>query len=54
MVSQEGLPGQLVTPCMDVVRALSADERDLIRLVVEIVQELRDAMDDGASAALVR
>lgn len=30
-------------PSLDVMRTLSATERDLIRLIVETVQELRDA-----------
>ncbi|KAI0030500.1 nuclear condensing complex subunits [Vararia minispora EC-137] len=49
MISQESLPDQLVTPCMDVVRILANDERDFIRLVVQIVHELRDADDESAS-----
>lgn len=42
MISQEALPDSLVTRCLDVLRTLSPSERDLIRLVVEVVQELRD------------
>ncbi|EIN08176.1 hypothetical protein PUNSTDRAFT_143847 [Punctularia strigosozonata HHB-11173 SS5] len=42
MISQEPLPDSLVTRCLDVLRKLSPNERDLIRLVVEVVQELRD------------
>jgi len=40
-------------PSLDVMRTLSATERDLIRLIVETVQELRDAAygdDDDESA----
>lgn len=40
MLQQETLPLKLMAPCFDLLRELSA-ERDLIRLVVEIVQELR-------------
>ncbi|KAI9431956.1 hypothetical protein H4582DRAFT_2062359 [Lactarius indigo] len=36
----------LVTRCLDVLRTLSSSERDLIRIVVEVVHELRDANDD--------
>lgn len=46
MISQEALPSGLVTPCLDVLRTLSSSERDLIRVVVEVVHELRDANDD--------
>jgi len=33
-----------MSPCLDVLRTLSPNERDLIRLVVESVQELRDTV----------
>jgi hypothetical protein len=46
MISQEALPSALVTRCLDVLRTLSSSERDLIRVVVEVVHELRDANDD--------
>ncbi|KAF8636938.1 hypothetical protein AX17_003189 [Amanita inopinata Kibby_2008] len=46
MLSQEALPERLVTKCLDVLRELSASERDLIRVVVEIIQDLRDPGDD--------
>ena len=46
MISQEALPSGLVTQCLDVLRTLSSSERDLIRVVVEVVHELRDANDD--------
>lgn len=46
MISQEALPLGLVTRCLDVLRTLSSSERDLIRVVVEVVHELRDANDD--------
>ena len=47
MLDADLLPEVLLGPCLDVLRELS-DERDLIRLVVEIVQELRDAATDTA------
>ena len=40
----EALPEFLMAPCLDVLRTLSSSERDLIRLVVESVQELRDTV----------
>ncbi|KAG8947483.1 hypothetical protein FRC04_010664 [Tulasnella sp. 424] len=42
MTGQESLPEGLVARCLDVLRKLSPNERDLIRLVVEVIQELRD------------
>lgn len=42
MLRAEALPEKLMAPCLDVLRTLSPSERDLIRLVVETVQELRD------------
>lgn len=42
MISQEALPESLVARCLDVLRMLSPSERDLIRVVVEVVHELRD------------
>jgi condensin complex subunit 3 len=46
MLSQEELPENLLPKCMDVLRELSASERDLIRVCVEIVHELRDPKED--------
>lgn len=45
MLLQDSLPESLLQPCLDVLRTLSASERDLIRVVVEIVQDLRDPGD---------
>ena len=42
MISQNTLPEGLVARCLDVLRKLSPNERDLIRVVVEVVHELRD------------
>lgn len=42
MLGAEELPEVLMAPCLDVLRVLSGSERDLIRLVVETVTELRD------------
>ncbi|KAF8494799.1 nuclear condensing complex subunit [Gautieria morchelliformis] len=42
MISQDSLPEGLVARCLDVLRILSPNERDLIRVVVEVVHELRD------------
>ena len=45
MISQDALPENLVSRCLDVLRTLSANERDLIRVVVEVVHDLRDPSD---------
>ena len=45
MIGQETLPEPLVARCLDVLRILSPNERDLIRVVVEVVHELRDTSD---------
>ncbi|CAE6436074.1 unnamed protein product [Rhizoctonia solani] len=44
MLSQEALPAGLLNRGLDVLRRLSEDERDMIRVVVEIVTELRDVL----------
>ncbi|KAG5635107.1 hypothetical protein H0H81_012436 [Sphagnurus paluster] len=46
MLSREELPESLLSKCLDVLRELSAGERDLIRVVVEIIHDLRDPGDD--------
>ncbi|KAG6908746.1 hypothetical protein DXG01_003450 [Tephrocybe rancida] len=47
ILSKEITPQSLLNRCLDVLRQLSDSERDLIRVVVEIVQDLRDqARDD--------
>jgi len=52
MLSQEELPENLLPKCLDVLRELSASERDLIRVGVEIVHELRDPKEDEEEADL--
>lgn len=48
MLSHPTLPEMLVPPCLDVLgKVLSSNERDLIRVVVEIVQDLRDPEPEG-------
>ncbi|KAG5353772.1 hypothetical protein C0989_002555 [Termitomyces sp. Mn162] len=42
MLSEDLLPRSLLNKCLDVLRELSPNERDLIRVVVELVQDLRD------------
>ena len=45
MIGQDALPENLVARGLDVLRILSPNERDLIRVVVEVVHELRDTSD---------
>jgi hypothetical protein len=42
MISQESLPSDLAPRCLDVLRRLMPKEQELIRLIVEVVQDLRD------------
>lgn len=46
MLAQTILPESLIPCALDVLRVLAADEKDLIRLVVEVVHELRDPADE--------
>lgn len=49
MACDGALPEGLLSRCLDVLRQLSPNERDLIRVVVEIVHELRDPTDEDES-----
>ncbi len=54
MISQNDLSEILVARCLDVLRKLSANERDLIRVVVEVIHDLRDPdADDEEDDPLV-
>lgn len=46
IISHPALPRALIEPCTDVLLKLSAGQRDFVRIVVEIVQELGDEDDD--------
>ena len=50
MISEEDLPESLVSKCLDVLRQLSPSERDLIRVVVEVIHDLRDRTDEEDQA----
>ena len=41
MLSQPNLPESLVPRCLDVLTKISDGERDLIRVIVDIITELR-------------
>jgi condensin complex subunit 3 len=50
MLSHPELPELLINPSIGVLHAMTSNERDLIRLVVEIISELRDKpSEDDAS-----
>ena len=42
MLAQPSLPESLIKPCIGVMEKMSSSERDLIRIAVEIISELRD------------
>ncbi|TCD67325.1 hypothetical protein EIP91_000246 [Steccherinum ochraceum] len=46
LIGKDALPESLVARCLDVIRKLCSGERDLIRIVVEVVHELRDPEDE--------
>ena len=41
MISQPNLPQTLVPRCLDVLTKISDGERDLIRVIVDVITELR-------------
>jgi condensin complex subunit 3 len=47
MLAHEELPERLIGPCLDVLSKISPNERDMIRVVVEVMLELRDDDNDG-------
>lgn len=46
MASKETLPESLIGFCLDVLRKLTTGEKDLIRLIVEMISDLRDPFMD--------
>lgn len=44
MVSNASLPEALIEPCLDVLRKLSAGQKDFVRIIVELVQEIEDVI----------
>lgn len=44
MVSNVFLPDALIEPCLDVLRKLSAGQKDFVRIIVELVQEIEDVI----------
>lgn len=41
MISQSNLPESLIPLCLDVLTKISDGERDLIRVIVDVITELR-------------
>jgi condensin complex subunit 3 len=46
MLSQDNLPDLLIPRCLDVLVRICDTERDLIRVVVDVITELRDGEDE--------
>ena len=46
MISQQNLPPPLIHKCMDILCKIANSERDLIRVVVDVVSELREGQGD--------
>lgn len=46
MISQANLPEALIPKCMDILCKIANSERDLIRVVVDVVSELREGEGD--------
>lgn len=46
MISQPNLPPPLVDKCMDILCKIANSERDLIRIVVDVVSELREGQGE--------
>lgn len=44
MLSHPDLPSGLIERCLDILKAILPDERELIRVAVEIIIELRDTV----------
>ena len=50
MIAHPELPESLINPGVAVLHVMSPNERDLVRLVVEVISELRDkVLDDDAA-----
>lgn len=47
MLAHPQLPPGLIERCLDVLKEIMPSERDLIRVIVEIVVELREGEEDG-------
>ena len=50
MLAHPQLPPGLIDRCLDVLKQIMPSERDLIRVIVEIVIELREGEEDAENA----
>lgn len=50
MLGHPQLPPGLIEHCMNVLKKIMPSERDLIRVIVEIIVELREGDDDVENA----
>ena len=50
MLGHPQLPPGLIEHCMNVLKKIMPSQRDLIRVIVEIIVELREAEDDAENA----
>lgn len=50
MLAHPELPPGLIERCLDVLKEIMPSERDLIRVIVEIVVELREGEGDAENA----
>ena len=53
MIAHSLLPDSLVKPCVGVLEVMSTNERDLVRQIVEIISEIRDAHYNQADEEMV-
>lgn len=53
MLGHPELPPGLIEKCLDVLKEIMPSERDLIRVIVEIVVELRDGEEEEANTPAV-
>lgn len=47
MIVQVVLPDGLIRPCLDILLKLTPNEKDFVRLIVEIIDELRDPISEA-------
>jgi condensin complex subunit 3 len=50
MLGHPQLPPGLIEHCLNVLKKIMPSERDLIRVIVEIIVELREGEDDAENA----
>ncbi len=53
MIAHDSLPDALIQPCLDALEILSYNERDFVRLLVEVISDLRDPSQSQQMTGLV-